>query len=379
MNADFLLDSLAREPAAEAPDALKWLYQSEFGCGHLLPARAQCARRIAQEVAQTRPDVSAPAYTPLGDGLCRLNLQSPLPRALPPERIARMMRVTQRRVRGTSEGFTRKLALLRALAKAHGAEAPEGGGPRLPFTAEALDAAARDWHAAGGAPPSHSARYRAAYAPAYRVVLRGFGDALPVLAAMEEALAHTGRALLVLDGDCASGKTTLAALLAELYGATVFHMDDFFLPVALRTPARLSDPGGNVHYERFRAQVLEGLLRGEPLAYDAYDCATGRQRRRHARPAAVTVIEGSYALHPAFADAYEALRPVRVFLTVDAAEQLRRISLRNGPQRLLRFQNEWIPLEKRYFEAYHTSWRGAIVLKSERHAEDERAEEADAP
>ncbi len=379
MNADFLLDGLCREPAAEALDALKWLYQSEYGCGHMLPAHARCARRIAQEVAQTQPDATAPAFTPLGDGLCRLNLHHPIPRALPPERIARMMRVTQRHARGTPEGLAGKLALLRTLAQTHSANTAVSGGPRLPFTAAALDAAVRDWEAGGGAPPSHSARYRAACAPAYRVVLRGFGEALPVLAAIEDSLAQSGRALLVLDGDCASGKTTLAALLAALYRATVFHMDDFFLPVALRTPARLAEPGGNVHVERFRERVLEGLLQGGPVAYEAYRCATGRLRRVQARPAAVTVIEGSYALHPALLDAYGQLRAIRALMTVEPAEQLRRISLRNGPQGLARFQNEWIPLEKRYFEAYHDSWRGAIALRSERHAEDERAEEAYAP
>lgn len=379
MNADFLLDSLSREPAAEALDALKWLYQSEFGCGHLLPARAQCAQRIAQELAQTQADGALPAYTPLGGGLCRLHLRNPLARTLPPERIACMMQATQRRVRGSQAGLESKLAGLAALAETHGPHAPAAVLPRLPFTADALHTVWRDWLAAGSMPPSHSDRYRAAYAPAYRVVLRRFGEALPLLAAAEAMLATQGKALIVLDGDCASGKTTLSELLAELYGATVFHLDDFFLPANLRTQARLAEPGGNVHYERFREQVLEGLLRGGPFAYGAYDCATGRRRGVRAKPGAVAVVEGSYALHPAFAEAYDRLQAVRAFLTVDGAEQLRRIALRNGPQRLARFQNEWIPLEKRYYEAYHDSWRGAIALQSERHAEDERTEEADAP
>ena len=32
-------------------------------------------------------------------------------------------------------------------------------------------------------------------------------------------------------------------------------MDDFFLPMELRTAERLEEPGGNVHYERFSAEV----------------------------------------------------------------------------------------------------------------------------
>ena len=64
-----------------------------------------------------------------------------------------------------------------------------------------------------------------------------------------------------IDGRCASGKTTLAKALAKETGAGVIHMDDFFLPEELRTKERLSSPGGNVHYERFREEVLENLKR----------------------------------------------------------------------------------------------------------------------
>ena len=37
-------------------------------------------------MAQTEADASAPAYIPLGNGLCRLNLRSPGVRLLPPEK-----------------------------------------------------------------------------------------------------------------------------------------------------------------------------------------------------------------------------------------------------------------------------------------------------
>ena len=68
---------------------------------------------------------------------------------------------------------------------------------------------------------------------------------------------------IAIDGPAASGKTTLGTALAREYPAVLVHMDDFFLPPALRTPERLDTPGGNVHWERVRAQVLEPLARGE--------------------------------------------------------------------------------------------------------------------
>ena len=65
-----------------------------------------------------------------------------------------------------------------------------------------------------------------------------------------------GRLVIAIDGKCATGKTTLAARLASGLDADVIHMDDFFLPPAKRTQQRLSEPGGNVDYERFMEEVL---------------------------------------------------------------------------------------------------------------------------
>ena len=58
--------------------------------------------------------------------------------------------------------------------------------------------------------------------------------------------------VVAIDGKCTSGKTTLAARLAEIYDCNVFHMDDFFLRPEQRTPERFAQIGGNVDYERFR-------------------------------------------------------------------------------------------------------------------------------
>jgi thymidylate kinase len=61
----------------------------------------------------------------------------------------------------------------------------------------------------------------------------------------------------------------------------------------------------------------------------------------------LTVIEGSYSIHPEIANEYD----IRVFLTVSPEEQLRRIRARNG-KNAERFQQEWIPLEEKYFDSF---------------------------
>lgn len=169
------------------------------------------------------------------------------------------------------------------------------------------------------------------------------------LAARMRRLAEGGRPVLVaIDGRCASGKTTLAALLQAETGCNLLHMDDFFLRPEQRTPQRIRTPGGNVDYERFLSEVLLPLSRGVPFAYRPYDCKTQALAATvPVEPKPFAVVEGAYSCHPVLRNYYN----LRVFLDVDAGLQRQRILARNGKERLPEFTNRWIPLEERYIAA----------------------------
>lgn len=334
----------------EPVDAVKLVYQSAFGCGHLLSG--DCAGRVEEELAQTAPCVGVPVFTPIGGGMCRLNLAAPAVGELPPERIAGMMRVTMAQSLGGEAAMAAGLEALRELARAG----------ETPFSEESLEAFLGDWD--GRTPVSHSAAYRLAYAPAYRVVREDLGTLVPAAAEIERRLSEEGRALAVLDGPCGSGKSTLADALAALYHTQPIRMDDFFLPPAMRTAERLRQPGGNVHYERFRDEVLAGLTRGGDVSYRRYDCQSGAWVDRLHRAAPVAVIEGSYSHHPAFAEAYAELDALRIFVCAAEEERLRRLRAREE-ERFFAFQTRWIPLEKSYIEAYDIKSGADIALESQ--------------
>ena len=78
---------------------------------------------------------------------------------------------------------------------------------------------------------------------------------LPLFSEIDRRLAKE-KLTVVIEGSSASGKTTLAEMLREIYGCTVFHMDDFFLRPEQRTSDRYAQIGGNVDYERFLYEVL---------------------------------------------------------------------------------------------------------------------------
>lgn len=183
---------------------------------------------------------------------------------------------------------------------------------RLPFPPKEIEAAIRQYRAAGLPMVGHSTAYRQAFSPAYRVVLQSDAALLPLLAAIDRSRREHPRTLTAMDGPCATGKSTLGARLARLYSCPLFHMDDFFLPPERKTPERLAQPGGNVDYERFFAQVLSPLSRGEPVLYQPYRCHSGTlEAARTIPPAPLAVVEGVYSLRPEFQSLYQ----VKCFLT----------------------------------------------------------------
>lgn len=152
--------------------------------------------------------------------------------------------------------------------------------------------------------------------------------------------------IIAIDGRCGAGKSTIAARLAEVLNATLFHMDDYFLRPEQRTPERFSTPGENIDHERFLKEILIPLKEGRTITYSPYSCTT----QTLLDPITVTladivIVEGSYALHPTLRAYYD----LRVFLTLFPREQEARIRARNGDAIWPMFKNRWIPME----EAYH--------------------------
>ena len=169
-----------------------------------------------------------------------------------------------------------------------------------------------------------------------------------------------GHVKLAIEGGSASGKTTLAALLESMYDCTVFHMDDFFLRPEQRTPARFAEIGGNVDRERFLDEILIPLSENRPITYRRFDCSTfSLLPATHVVPKPLTVVEGTYSMHPELEKYYD----ISVFLHISSKYQRERIEKRNTPETAIRFFNEWIPLEIRYFDVSKVKERCDIIIE----------------
>ncbi len=155
--------------------------------------------------------------------------------------------------------------------------------------------------------------------------------------------------IVAIDGNCGAGKTTLAMLLKQKFGAEIIAMDHFFLREHQRTNERLSEIGGNIDYERFHSQVLLNLQK-QQFEYRPFNCKTFTlDSGIIIQNSNMRIIEGSYSLHPKFDGFYD----VKIFLSLPLNEQIQRIRQRNGEEMLLTFEQKYIPMENAYFEKFN--------------------------
>lgn len=337
-------EQLRRHPSSQPEDVLKLCFQAARGPAHILGSIDTARKHFDAEYAAVAPRPDEPLCEPISPDFMRVNLGAWKAAKLPPEWLFRIFAASARE-------FSDADAVLQSCFAAAEAE---------------LDAPARrrfaELRRSAAAAPHHSPAYRAAEAPSYRVASTRFLDALPVLL-KAAALPDKGVRVIAIDGRAASGKTTLARQLALILDADVVHMDDFFLPPELRTPERYAEPGGNVHYERFRREVLPRLKVAAPFAYRVFDCSTMEYgRMAEIRSAKWRIVEGAYSLHPEFGNYAD----LKVFYDIAPEEQMRRIELRNGKRGAQMFRERWIPLEELYIDGCAPRSRADLVIGGRR-------------
>ena len=155
--------------------------------------------------------------------------------------------------------------------------------------------------------------------------------------------------IIAIDGCCASGKSSLANFINDNFICNVFHMDDYFLPPEKKTAERLSEPGGNVDWERFEDEILKNIIKNQNFTFNIYDChslsyfESGKVFCKR-----LNIVEGVYSMHPELNDYYD----YKIFLDVEESKKHSRILERSGENKLNRFIKEWIPMENRYFDTY---------------------------
>ncbi|WZL80558.1 (d)CMP kinase [Vallitaleaceae bacterium 9-2] len=165
--------------------------------------------------------------------------------------------------------------------------------------------------------------------------------------------------IIGIDGRSASGKTTLAQAIAKQYGASVIHMDDFFLPANLQTHEQFKKIGGNIDFERFITQVKLPLQSALSITYDIFSCKEQKIiRTQTIDNPTIVIVEGAYSHHPHLRDLYN----LTIYLHHDKDTQQKRILARNGISGLKLFNQRWIPREEDFFSSYLIKENAEFVI-----------------
>lgn len=155
-----LLAHAAKYPLMEPTDAVKLLYQSEFGGGHLIQDANLCLDYLLREYTSTQQIRDFPLIEEIGNGFVRVNLAALDQNGLSAAELGNAFFLSASQHHGSMDSFRNKLVFLIELTRAG----------MMPFSPDALETYLAEYEKAGFPPVSHSEHYRNAYHPAYRVV-----------------------------------------------------------------------------------------------------------------------------------------------------------------------------------------------------------------
>ena len=152
-------------PLMEVTDAVKLIFQNEFGGGHLISNKAKCLEYLIFEYNSVE-QADGELYEDIGNGIIRVFLPALKANSIAPEKLCELFIRSAGLIRGNTDSFLKKLDLLIRLTD-------EGV---FAFSKSQIENYLTEYAAIGYPPVSHSEIYRQNYKPTYRIILK---DLLP--------------------------------------------------------------------------------------------------------------------------------------------------------------------------------------------------------
>ena len=350
---DYLIMQMNQHPSIQPQDIVKMCYQATFGAEHLLADEDNAKKYFCEEYNGLQPAKDEPLYEMISENVCRMNMRAWKASGMPAEWLFRMFLGTASVSALGQEQSLKNRAEKETLFWERIAVAAD-----LMTQSEQWEVYISEYKKEGAHAVHHSAIYREHEAPAYRIVNQKYVKMLPILQAAC-ALEKEGTKVIAIEGRAASGKTTLAKALEEVLGVDTIHMDDFFVPPALRSEQRFAEPGNNIHYERYLEEVVPYVGQPDTFSYRIFDCSImDYNGEQEIKSAPWRLIEGAYSTHPKFGDYAD----LKVFFDIGKEEQMARIINRNGEAMAKMFKERWIPMEEAYYQAFNIKQNADIVI-----------------
>ena len=313
-------------------DMVKLCFQAAYGAEHLISDKSRAEAVLTEEFKNVQA-ADIPLFEEISEDIIRVNLAAWKFRKLPPQWLLNIF------LSSTEENTDGNALMENYLEEC-----------RKKLDKKEWDSFIEEYKKTGFHPVHHSDYYREHEKPSYRIANKRFARVFPILEAVSKM--ESKPCVIAIDGRAASGKTTLAKDLALILGCDTVHMDDFFLPLELRTEERLNEPGGNIDYDRFKIEVIDNIRTENDFSYRVFSCDNmDFSGTRDIRSSNYRIVEGVYSLHPKFGNYADFC----VFSDIDAHNQMERLKLRNGIKLANKFATSWIPMEEKYFDEFKIS------------------------
>ena len=342
---ELIISHFNKYPNLKIQDLFKFLFQSSFGCEHLVSSLDKVKSYLNDEYNNIKQ--SNFSIDSLDGNYSRVPL-SYIDKGLSIDTFSKLFYLSSKTEENGLLLLKEKLNVLCSLAKDN----------LLPFSINEVCDEINKWKEQNYPAVHHSNEFRSFYKPSYRLISNDYITYLPLFIEIDKFI-NKKHIIVAIDGGSASGKTTLSNLLEKIYDCNIFHMDDFFLQPHQRTKERFLEVGGNIDRERFLDEVLIPLKNNDTIKYHIFDCSTmSLGECIEVSPKKVTIIEGAYSMHKELSSYYD----LTVFLDISPEYQKERILIRNSPNFAKRFFEEWIPLENKYFNETNIKDRCNLVI-----------------
>lgn len=174
---------LEKYPQLELQDLFKYIFQSSFGCEHMISSLDSISAYLIEEYKKIDHSQKA-EIDPLDGDYSRVYL-SIISEGLSPSTLAKIFFLSSKQETDGRHALMSKLSALQEMV----------ANAELPFTLNEFDTLSKEWHDQGYPAIHHSQTFRNKYHPAYRVIANRYVDILPHLIEIDKAVANESIAL----------------------------------------------------------------------------------------------------------------------------------------------------------------------------------------
>ena len=178
-----------------------------------------------------------------------------------------------------------------------------------------------------------------------------YPEADEVIRRITELAQSTMPLVVAIDGHSGTGKSTLAACIARVVGATVVDQDDFYSGGSLEDWRALTVSGKVdrvIDWRRVRTQVLEPLRAGKMASWHPFDwesMAGLAAQTISVSPSPIVILDGAYSSRRELAD----LVDLSILVVLPEDERRKRLLIREGEVYVDAWQSVWDDAEALYF------------------------------